>query len=156
MADLEKPTLVFVPGAWHPPSCYNNIIQILSSPPYDYSCVAITTPTVGAEPPVLTHHDDAAAIRAVTTRLANDGKDILLLLHSYAGIPGSQCCEGLVKSEREKRGKKGGLISLVYISAFIVPEGMSNATPETIPSEINVEVSVGLFSFQETFDILDT
>jgi hypothetical protein len=128
MAIAEKPTLVFVPGAWHPPSCYDIIINILSSAPYFYSCVAITTPTVGAEPPTLTLQHDVDAIRAVTARLADDGKEILLAMHSYGGLPGSQSCEGLAKSELERQGKKGGLIALVYITAFIVPRDAIRTT----------------------------
>jgi hypothetical protein len=41
----------------------------------------------------------------VTTVLADDSKEILLVMHSYGGLPGSQSCEGLAKSERERQGK---------------------------------------------------
>jgi pimeloyl-ACP methyl ester carboxylesterase len=141
MATAEKPTLVFVPGAWHPPSCYDIIIKILSSPPYSYPCVAIKTPTVGAEPPILTLQHDVDAIRAVTTVLADDGKEILLVMHSYGGLPGSQSCEELAKNERERQGKKGGVIALVYIAAFVFPEGTIHSTRETLPPIIDVKVS---------------
>jgi pimeloyl-ACP methyl ester carboxylesterase len=141
MTTAKKPTLVFVPGAWHPPSCYDIIIKILSSPPYSYPCVAITTPTVGAEPPILTLQHDVDAIRAVTTVLADEGKEILLVMHSYGGLPGSQSCEGLSKTERERQGKKGGVIALVYIAAFVFPEGTTRSTRESLPPIIDVKVS---------------
>lgn len=157
MAIAEKPVLVFVPGAWHPPSCYDVIINTLSSAPYFYPCVAITTPTVGAEPPILTLQHDVDAIRAVTARLVGDGKEILLVMHSYGGLPGSQSCEGLAKSELERQGKKGGLIALIYITAFILPEGAAGATRETLPPIIDVTVSVSTivsFNLNEALEIL--
>ena len=46
-------------------------------------------------------------------------------MHSYAGIPGAAAATGLARSQRVKEGKLGGIIGLVFIAAFLVPEGMS-------------------------------
>ena len=41
-------------------------------------------------------------------------KDVLLVLHSYGGIPGCGAIEGLEESVRKDIGGKGGVIGCVY------------------------------------------
>jgi len=53
------------------------------------------------------------------------GKDVILVMHSYGGIAGSDGLKGLSSLERQKLGKKGGVKALVYLCAFVLPEGIS-------------------------------
>lgn len=53
------------------------------------------------------------------------GKDIVLVMHSYGGPPGSVAARGQSKTERKSRGLKGGVIGLVFIAALLAPEGAS-------------------------------
>jgi hypothetical protein len=46
-------------------------------------------------------------------------------MHSGGSIPGSEALRSLSKSERQKEGKKGGVIRLVYIGILLPPVGMS-------------------------------
>lgn len=55
--------------------------------------------------------------------IEQQGKDIVLYLHSYAGFPGSHAIKGLSKQERLAAGKQGGILGLIYQSAFIPKEG---------------------------------
>lgn len=55
--------------------------------------------------------------------LIEDGKDIVVLMHSYGGMYGSQAVQGLSKKEREQAGKKGGVIALIYVSAVTPVKG---------------------------------
>lgn len=57
----------------------------------------------------------------------NQGKDVLMLMHSYAGMPGAGAATGLSNRVRQRQGKKGGVVGLVMISGFLVPEGLSCA-----------------------------
>ena len=50
---------------------------------------------------------------------------MILVAHSYGGIPAGGAAYGLSKYAREKDGRKGGIVGLVYMSAFVVPEGLS-------------------------------
>jgi pimeloyl-ACP methyl ester carboxylesterase len=72
-----------------------------------------------------THFDDAAAISAVLSSLADGGHDIVIIMHSYGGIPGTQAVAGLSKTSRLAEGKKGGVIALVYLCAFLLQKGES-------------------------------
>jgi hypothetical protein len=69
--------------------------------------------------------DDAIAIQNVISKLANDGQQIILVMHSYGGIPGTESAKGLSREIRQAKGKAGGIIALVYVSAYLIKEGMS-------------------------------
>lgn len=55
------------------------------------------------------------------------GNDVLVIMHSYGGFPGGAACEGLLKTERVKRGQKGGVVGVVYVSAFALDVNVSIA-----------------------------
>ncbi|KAL9583561.1 MAG: hypothetical protein Q9212_002632 [Teloschistes hypoglaucus] len=75
--------------------------------------------------PQLTVQDDAAALitKMLLPLIEELGKDIVLYLHSYAGFPGSAAIKGLSKTERLAAGKPGGILGLIYQSAFIPKPG---------------------------------
>ncbi|OLN96282.1 Methylesterase 7 [Colletotrichum chlorophyti] len=116
-----KPTFVLAPGAWHLATCYSPAQKILES--RGHPVEAVEYPSVGAEPPNKGLNDDADAVRAVLLRLADEGKEIVLVVHSYGGLVGANAVQGLGYKQRAKEGKKGGVISFVYLSAFVVPVG---------------------------------
>ncbi|KAK1470310.1 hypothetical protein CCUS01_06412 [Colletotrichum cuscutae] len=116
-----KPTFVLAPGAWHKETCYSPAQQLLES--RGYPVEAVEYPSVGAEPPTKGLTDDANAVRAVLQRLADESKEIVLVVHSYGGLVGANAVEGLGYKQRIKEGKKGGVITFVYLTAFVVPKG---------------------------------
>lgn len=69
--------------------------------------------------------DDAAFIAKDTEKLADQGKDIILIPHSYGGTPTTESTKGLGKAEREAHGKKGGVIRIAYITALVPAVGQS-------------------------------
>lgn len=50
---------------------------------------------------------------------------MVLVLHSYGGIPGSDAAETYSKSERMAKGLCGGVVRVVWISAFACDVGES-------------------------------
>lgn len=70
---------------------------------------------------------DADFIEKNLRPLIEQDQDVLLVMHSYAGMPTAAAAVGLSKSQRQKEGKSGGIIGLVFIGAFIVAEGLSCA-----------------------------
>ncbi len=69
---------------------------------------------------------DAAAIRAniLTPRIAA-GEEIVLVMHSYGGAPGSCAAVGASKEDLQASGKIGGIIGLIYLAGFLLREGDS-------------------------------
>ena len=139
----SKPTVVIVPGSFSIPSFYSTIIDQLSA--HGYEAVTIDLPSVGrhngAEAATLA--DDAAHIQSVTTKLADEGKDIMLVSHSYGGFAASESARGLAKADREAAGKKGSISRLFYMTAFMPEVGASlrSLMGDLLPDYIHVHVS---------------
>jgi pimeloyl-ACP methyl ester carboxylesterase len=118
----SKPTIVFVPGAWHTPECFELVETRLKSAGYEY--IGVRTPSVCKESPFPKDgRDDVEAVRTALNSALGDGNDVVVVMHSYGGFPGSAACKGMSKEDRMKGGKKGGVIRLVYIASFAIPEG---------------------------------
>ncbi|CAF9938584.1 MAG: hypothetical protein HETSPECPRED_001123 [Heterodermia speciosa] len=72
---------------------------------------------------VLTDDVDALEGALLYPLIEQQGRDIVLYLHSYAGFPGSVAIAGYSKAERLAAGKPGGILGLIYQSAFISNPG---------------------------------
>ncbi|KAI8675769.1 AB hydrolase-1 domain-containing protein [Fusarium keratoplasticum] len=118
-----KPTIVFAPGAWHTADCFDVVREALHA--RDWTTEAVEYPSVGAEPPTKGLADDANAVRASIERLADEGKKVVLVVHSYGGLVGANAVEGLGYKQRLREGKTGGVILFVYLAAFVTPLGKS-------------------------------
>lgn len=118
---MSKPTIVLVPGAWHSPDSYSDVAAILSE--HGYPTISLPLPSVGANPPHKDFTGDVEGIRPCLAKLVSEEKDVVLVVHSYSGLPGQQAPEGLGKKERMKKGLKGGVIRFVVINGVFVPEG---------------------------------
>ncbi|OLN88353.1 hypothetical protein CCHL11_00534 [Colletotrichum chlorophyti] len=122
-AAATLPTVVFTPGAWHGPQSFDLVRAGLTLKGYESK--AITLPSVGAEPATVGLEADAAVLRSTLETLADAGKEIVLVVHSYGGMVGGNAVEGLGYQQRAANNKKGGVITLVYLSAFAAPNGTS-------------------------------
>lgn len=116
-----KPTFIFVPGAWHCATKFEPVTSKLEA--LGYPTKSVQLPCYGAEPPLSDFHPDVAAIRQEIEKSVDAGEDVVLFMHSYGGIVGCEACRGLGKAAREKEGKIGGVVRLVFCAAFMVPEG---------------------------------
>lgn len=114
-------TFVLVPGAWHPASALDLIAKPLSDA--GYTVRGVDLPSVGSEPPLDDFNPDVEKISRVIAEEADRGQDVVLFMHSYGGIVGTEACRGLGKKEREAAGKKGGVVRLIYCAAFLLREG---------------------------------
>lgn len=124
MADNSKPVCVIVPGAWHPESAYTDLVNHLNN--NGYPVVTARLPSFNTnDPSASTCAADSEAVTKVLLSLIEEGKDIFVLNHSYGGIPGGAAAHGLSKVALQSQGKRGGVVGLVYMSAFVVPEGLS-------------------------------
>jgi hypothetical protein len=123
-----KPVIVLIPGAWHAPDSFSPLSKYLES--HGYTVHGIHHTSVNSVPPQKDMSNDIANIRSNITKLTDQGRDIVVLMHSYGGVPGSSAADGLLASQRSKEGKKGGITHLIYCTSFALPQGVSlmNAT----------------------------
>ena len=122
---FTKPTIVIVPGAWNSPIHYKPLLAELNSLSYPTLCLALPS-TTSANPKDATVTTDAAFIREkMLLPLLEQGKEVVVLCHCYGGGPGGVAVKGLSKEERASQGSQGGIIGLVYLSAFVMNQGDS-------------------------------
>lgn len=118
---MSKPIFLCIPGASHSPRVYEPLKAALLC--YGYTVVPLGLPSVGGKPPTYDFTEDVAAIRNMATHLVESGNDVIVVMHSYGGLPGGEALQGLGKREREQRGLRGGVIRLVFIMSWMAREG---------------------------------
>ncbi|KAH7111148.1 Alpha/beta hydrolase fold-1 [Dactylonectria estremocensis] len=120
---LEKPTILLLPGAWHRGSTFEPVAALLRRQGYP-----VETPTLlsAGGPTSTTVADDAAHIqKRYLTGLITQGKEVVVVMHSYSGIPGTDAVKGHTRKDVAAQGRKGGVVALVYMAAFLIPAGQS-------------------------------
>ena len=147
LRSMDKQTVLIVPGGFTLPELYSDVITHVASE--GYSVQALHLPSVGYKTNVPgTMQDDAAFIASEVSKHANDGKDVVLIAHSYGGLPATESTKGLSKVDRQRQGNSGGLVRLAYISCIILPVGESDASvimpdnmlPRAAPFEVRLDV----------------
>lgn len=142
------PVIVGVPGMWHPASCFDDVAAILRE--RGYSFVGHDAPGIASgDASQMTIDSDSDALRKdVLIPLVSQGKDIVLLMHSYGGLYGSNAVQGLSKLERKSAGQQGGVVGLIYVTAVTPFVGKSlmdilGVTLDNLPPHCLYEVGLG-------------
>jgi pimeloyl-ACP methyl ester carboxylesterase len=118
--------LVFVPGSFGSVKMYNEFADSLTRHGIRFHIV--DTPSVGRREglPPQTMSDDAAAIVKVANKELALGNEVVLMTHSYGGIPGTQSLQELSRVSREAKGLKGGIDKIIYLTSVVPPVGVAN------------------------------
>jgi alpha-beta hydrolase superfamily lysophospholipase len=143
LAPIKMATIVFVPGSFAPADIYTEFVEVLTK--HGLETVVVNTPSVGRRegkgPATMT--DDVDEISNVVVPLIDQGKEVILVAHSYGGIPTTQSLEKLSQKARSAEGKSGGVKKVVYLTAVILQVGSSNFElfGENMPDFVSVRVS---------------
>ncbi|KAJ5798416.1 uncharacterized protein N7503_007712 [Penicillium pulvis] len=119
----QSTTILFVPGAWHNPDCYDSIVSRLEA--VDYKTKKVHLPTVGPLTHYLDFDEDVAHIRAQIEQAVNAGQKVVVVVHSYGGVPSNEAIQGLDINTRQKMGLTGGVTHLFFCCSFVIAEGQS-------------------------------
>jgi alpha-beta hydrolase superfamily lysophospholipase len=125
---MSTPAVVIVTGSFALPEFYDDIVadirakSITVTVPHLPSVGLKTGPRPGPPP---TMADDAALIAGEIKRLADEGRDVIVVSHSYGGLPATESIKGLSKAERRTAGKPGGVVRLAYMTALVAEVGRS-------------------------------
>lgn len=117
-----KPVILFVHGAWQTASQWQPLAQGLTSIGYNVS--QPQSPSSGTDIAALrgkTYRDDVSVIHSAMEPYLEAGREIVIVSHSYGGIPASAAVEGNQVHERRARGLSGGIKHIVYLAAFALP-----------------------------------
>lgn len=121
------PTIFFVPGAWIAHAFYQPFLQALTAAGYNVHYAGHPS-SDQVNPSTADCKTDADEIaKELRQAVEGNGEDVLVMMHSYGVMPGAAAAVGLAKPERAQQGKMGGVIGLVFIGAFVVPEGLGCA-----------------------------
>lgn len=137
------PVVVLVPGAWTVPAAYRKLVSSLEAKSFNVHVPALPTNN-GARPPDSSHNADVALVRQVVETLVNDGIEVFMLMHSYGGAVGTNAIEGLTHKDQQAKGLSGGVVQLLFLSAYLLAKGGS--IMKTVEKEGNVD---GLVEFAE-------
>ena len=139
-------TILFVQGSFQIPQVYDKLTQGLESQGYPtlHPSLPSCSDTESVDFPQRSLVDDAATIRTALDRLVKqEGKAVLLVMHSYGGLVGSEAVtEELSYSKRQDQGLPGGVIHLFFYAAFLLKEGQSvlGAFGESPNNDVKVSV----------------
>jgi hypothetical protein len=134
-----KPAIIIVTGSFSPVDAYDDTIAPLRAQGYEVIVPAL--PSIGKKPgPPPTLYDDANLIASEAERFVDDGKDVVLIAHSYGGVVASQAVKGLSKKERESQGKKCGIVRIGYLTALVPDEGKVGGSANDPEMKSSIEV----------------
>jgi hypothetical protein len=145
MVASSRPVFVLVPGASQSPAAYGYLLHLLQSK--GYGAYTGLLPSVGATEPV-TASDDAEYVRSrlLLPILDIEKHDVIVICHSYSGIPTSAAARGLGKIDRAAEGKSTSVLGQIFIAAVVTPGGDGNDLVATfgghLPPHIRVDVSM--------------
>ncbi|KAK8880234.1 Alpha/beta hydrolase fold-1 [Apiospora arundinis] len=116
----SKPIILMAHGAWHLPQMYDSLKKELNALGYTFLCPELKT--VGADKHGVTWQADKELLLSLVEPLFEQGKEIVIIGHSYGGIPACAATEGNGVQERAAAGKKGGFRCIVYLAGFAIPQ----------------------------------
>lgn len=142
---MAKPTIVFVPGAWHIPEHYAPIITRLRDSGYEVVQLRHPSCTVTSDPGNMMQ-EDATFVANTIRQVVESGKDVIVMMHSYGGITGSEGTAIVLEEQKGKQGGKEGTVKrLVFLAAHVLEKGMSfNGSGKGIPGIENIEVCLSM------------
>jgi pimeloyl-ACP methyl ester carboxylesterase len=122
---MPKPTIAIASGAWSKGLAFTKLTEHLTADGYEVT--ALDNPSVGRrdpDPPA-TLADDVANFRNAITKLVDDGKDVVVIAHSYGGMVATEGAKDLSKEDRKAAGSEGGIVCLLYLAGIVAPVGGS-------------------------------
>ncbi|KAJ5152206.1 hypothetical protein N7492_010501 [Penicillium capsulatum] len=126
-------TLVFIPGSWHRPTCYDKVIKLLQEQ-HGLKCVAITLPSTAGNPAATFKEDLDAARDAIASEITQ-GRDVVVVAHSYGGMVGNSAIKGFAQPrhnaspEQNEARETGHVVGLILIASGFTFTGLSFMDP---------------------------
>lgn len=117
----QKPAIIIVHGAWSLPSpSYEPLKQQLEGLGYECYLPHLRT-SGGDEVRGQTWEADVQVILDTAQPLFDRGREVVIVAHSYGGVPGGAATAGNGVADRARQGKAGGFRQIIYVAAFAIP-----------------------------------
>lgn len=115
----DKPIFLLAHGAWHPARLYDPLVEALAKLGYTLAVPAL--PTMGPDAKEIAWDADVQVLLDRAEVLFAKGKKVILIGHSYGGIPACIATRGQGVAERRARGLEGGFLQILFLCAFAMP-----------------------------------
>ncbi|KAJ5097985.1 Alpha/beta hydrolase fold-1 [Penicillium argentinense] len=99
---------LLIPGSFATPAAYTKLVEGLRAHIQETHIIDLLSVNDGSRQPPATMEDDAAHIRQATLSILDDPsnpKNIVVVPHSYGGIPTTCALKGLNTKARQEQGK---------------------------------------------------
>lgn len=131
---MAKSGVVIVHGAWHQPSHWENVHRQLTTAGYQVEAPASPSASNTTVEDILAK--DIATVKDAMHRIADTGKDVVMICHSYGGIIGSEAVAEFIEETKSKQST-GRVAHLLLVAAVIVPKGMSLSGSRPTPHALD-------------------
>ncbi|KAI3329063.1 alpha/beta-hydrolase [Xylariaceae sp. AK1471] len=155
MSSTYPPLVVLVPGAFGTPAGFDKLVPHLGRLQTYPGAYPSCNPS---DPMAVTSLGDIAVLRNnVLLPLLEQGKDVVILAHSYGGVVAGGAAKDLDKDTRKAQGYDSAVIGLIYVAGNITLEGetllqaVGGAYPPFIKSH---KPSDGLALIEPAMDVL--
>lgn len=109
----------------HAPANYQSFVDALTAVGFSVHCPRLPSCN-NTSPPPASAAEDIIAVRTVIRELVEAGQRILMVMHSYGGMVGTDAVtDELLRSSRASTGQLGGVVHLLYLCAYILQPGTS-------------------------------
>ena len=143
----SKPAIVWLHGAWHNPAHYSSFLNKFKE--QGYKVKAPATASAAETPASNVFEKDVAIAKEAIKSFTDQGKNVVVAMHSYGGVYGSEAVAELFEESKGKDGK-GRVIHLFYVAAIILEKGTSVIDDECTPHAI--DIADGLLHHLEPFN----
>jgi hypothetical protein len=144
---MSTPTIVICSGAWPLAIFFQPLIQAFEAKQHAAICKVVDAyPPFDPDRPVTRNYDAVFLRNQVLDPLLEEGKDIVIFMHSYGGVYGPEALEAISKKERAAKGLNGGVVAVIFTAAYVAPKGVSaiatmGLDPEKLPEYLEHDVS---------------
>lgn len=122
----NKPTIVFVPGAWHSTDTWDKVSALLKT--HQYKCVPVALPSTAGNASA-TLGEDVEAVRAAVVAETTRGHDVVLVVHSYGCAVGQSAIKGLARPKQDAPSSanepSGHVLGLAMMATGFCQTGVS-------------------------------
>ena len=139
------PAIVIIPASFTPAELYKTFEEHLQKDGLD--AVTVSLPSVGRhedgnQPGTML--DDAAEIARLVTDLydSQNKEEVVLLAHSYGGVPACESMKAVSVKNRASHSKRG-VTRIILLAAIVLPVGVSNDEMRKRPPPPYAKIEVG-------------
>lgn len=123
-------SLIISHGAFQTKYHYQAFLSAIHDSPHNIFDRALVPQqsSSGPSPPPDSFERDVKLLHEAVRNELLDGRDVILVCHSYGGIPGCEAAADLPETAPEGNERIGKFLGIVFVSAFVAEAGQSLVT----------------------------